>query len=160
MSKYGRKKLGQYRITGHGFPAGDLGASERVENGGIPDVFPIFHTRDLGKKSGENRGLSCAVLPWISIRLGDMFGKVRIVVDEQALKLTALQLVSGVIYVQLGDFLLPSQGWYDLCASVLSMWLFTIYVAFHDQQAPFRPGGCNHIIFHGWRLFPEVNLPK
>lgn len=46
--------------------------------------------------------------------------------EEETLELTALHLVSGVIYVQLSERSFPSLRWYDLCASVLSMWLFTI----------------------------------
>lgn len=60
--------------------------------------------------------------------------KVRIVVDQETLELTPLQLVSGevyerisgVIYVQLGDHPFPSPLWYDLCASILAMWLLTV----------------------------------
>lgn len=54
--------------------------------------------------------------------------KVRIIIDEQTLELTRLELtqwytISGVIYVQLGDFMFPSKRWDDLCASILAMWL-------------------------------------
>ncbi len=52
--------------------------------------------------------------------------KIRIVIDEGTLELTSLRQVSGVIYVQLLEHPFPSQGWHDLCASVLSMWLFSM----------------------------------
>ena len=35
---------------GQEFSARDFGSSERVENAGILDVFPIFHTARLGQK--------------------------------------------------------------------------------------------------------------
>lgn len=63
--------------------------------------------------------------------------KVRIVIDEGTLELTSLRQVSGVIYVQLSERSFPSQGWHDLCASVLSMWLFSMnrYLLGLDETA-------------------------
>lgn len=63
--------------------------------------------------------------------------KVRIVVDEGTLKLTSLGQVSGVIYVQMSERSFPSQGWHDLCASILSMWLFSMnrYLLGLDETA-------------------------
>lgn len=63
--------------------------------------------------------------------------KVRIVVDEGTLKLTSLRQVSGVIYVQLLERPFPREGWHDLCASVLSMWLFSMnrYLLGLDETA-------------------------
>lgn len=52
--------------------------------------------------------------------------KVRVVVDEKTLELTPLRRVAGVIYVQLCERSFPSQCWYDLCASILSMWLLCV----------------------------------
>jgi len=52
--------------------------------------------------------------------------KVRVVVDEKTLELTSLRRVAGVIYVQLCERSFPSQCWYDLCASILSMWLLCV----------------------------------
>lgn len=52
--------------------------------------------------------------------------KVQIVVDEETLELTSLQRIAGVIYVQLCEHSFPSQCWYDLCASILSMWLLCV----------------------------------
>ncbi|MCI7018710.1 MAG: hypothetical protein MR913_02665 [Clostridiales bacterium] len=42
--------LRQHRIMGQGDSAGDFGPSESMENAGILDVFPIFHTARLGQK--------------------------------------------------------------------------------------------------------------
>ena len=42
--------LRQHRIMGHGDSARDFGTSESMENAGILDVFPIFHTARLGQK--------------------------------------------------------------------------------------------------------------
>ena len=63
--------------------------------------------------------------------------KIRIVIDEGTLELTSLRQVSGVIYVQLSERSFPSQGWHDLCASVLSMWLFSMnrYLLGLDETA-------------------------
>ena len=63
--------------------------------------------------------------------------KVRIVVDEGTLKLTSLGQVLGVIYVQMSERSFPSQGWHDLCASILSMWLFSMnrYLLGLDETA-------------------------
>lgn len=63
--------------------------------------------------------------------------KVRIVIDEGTLELTTLRQISGVIYVQLSERSFPSQGWYDLCAGVLSMWLFSMnrYLLGLDETA-------------------------
>lgn len=52
--------------------------------------------------------------------------KVRVIVDEKTLELTPLRRVAGVIYVQLCERSFPSQCWYDLCASILSMWLLCV----------------------------------
>ena len=43
-------KLRQHRIMGQGDSAGDFDPSESMENAGILDVFPIFHTVRLGQK--------------------------------------------------------------------------------------------------------------
>ena len=43
-------KLRQHRIMGQGDSARDFGTSESMENVGILDVFPIFHTARLGQK--------------------------------------------------------------------------------------------------------------
>ena len=43
-------KSGQHRIMGQGDSARDFGTSESMENAGILDVFPIFHTARLGQK--------------------------------------------------------------------------------------------------------------
>ncbi|MDY4491275.1 MAG: hypothetical protein SPE19_12260 [Candidatus Faecousia sp.] len=42
--------LRQHRIMGQGDSARDFGTSESMENAGILDVFPIFHTARLGQK--------------------------------------------------------------------------------------------------------------
>jgi hypothetical protein len=42
--------LRQHRIMGQGDSARDFDTSERMENAGILDVFPIFHTARLGQK--------------------------------------------------------------------------------------------------------------
>ena len=42
--------LGQHRIMGQGDSARDFDTSESMENAGILDVFPIFHTARLGQK--------------------------------------------------------------------------------------------------------------
>ena len=44
----GKKFLRQYRIMGQVLSARDFVSSESVENGGILDVFSIFHTARLG----------------------------------------------------------------------------------------------------------------
>ena len=45
-----KKILGQHRIMGQGDSARDFDTSESMENAGILDVFPIFHTARLGQK--------------------------------------------------------------------------------------------------------------
>ena len=45
-----RDYLGQHRIMGQGDSARDFVPSESMENAGILDVFPIFHTARLGQK--------------------------------------------------------------------------------------------------------------
>ena len=42
--------LRQHRIMGQGDSARGFGASESMKNAGILDVFPIFHTAQLGQK--------------------------------------------------------------------------------------------------------------
>ena len=42
--------LRQHRIMGQGDSARDFDTSESMENAGILDVFPIFHTARLGQK--------------------------------------------------------------------------------------------------------------
>ena len=42
--------LRQHRIMGQGDSARDFDPSESMENAGILDVFPIFHTARLGQK--------------------------------------------------------------------------------------------------------------
>ncbi|MCI7020523.1 MAG: hypothetical protein MR913_12130 [Clostridiales bacterium] len=42
--------LGQHRIMGQGDSARDFDPSEGMENAGILDAFPIFHTVRLGQK--------------------------------------------------------------------------------------------------------------
>ena len=49
-SCYNVLDLGQHRIIGQGDSARDFGTSESMENAGILDVFPIFHTARLGQK--------------------------------------------------------------------------------------------------------------
>ena len=44
------KHLRQHRIMGQGDSARDFDPSESMENAGILDVFPIFHTARLGQK--------------------------------------------------------------------------------------------------------------
>ena len=44
------RKLRQYRIMEQVLSARDLASSESVENAGILDVFPIFHTARLEQK--------------------------------------------------------------------------------------------------------------
>ncbi|MDD5863376.1 MAG: hypothetical protein PUD80_01895, partial [Firmicutes bacterium] len=46
----GVAKLRQYRIIGQGDSARDFDTSESMENAGILDVYPIFHTARLGQK--------------------------------------------------------------------------------------------------------------
>ena len=46
----GGKILGKYRIMGQGDSARDFAPSESMENVGIQDVFPIFHTARLEQK--------------------------------------------------------------------------------------------------------------
>ena len=47
-----------------GDSARDFDTSESMKNVGIPDVFPIFHTARLGKRSAEACSSHCAVLPF------------------------------------------------------------------------------------------------
>ena len=49
ITKFGLQ-LGQHRIMGQGDSARDFDPSESMENAGILDVFPIFHTARLGQK--------------------------------------------------------------------------------------------------------------
>ena len=56
--------LGQHRIMGQEDSARDFDTSESMKNVGILDVFPIFHTARLGKRSAEACSSHCAVLPF------------------------------------------------------------------------------------------------
>ena len=50
MEVWNRDFLRQYRIMGQVLSARDFVSSESGENGGILDVFPIFHTARLEQK--------------------------------------------------------------------------------------------------------------
>lgn len=52
--------------------------------------------------------------------------KLRILLDEETLRISKLHTISGKFCVQVGDHFFPSEQWDDLCADVLSMWLLSI----------------------------------